>query len=180
MDMALAKVLESRVSEENIYTYQNLLDDLLKIKENNPELLQQSVQAVENNPTPDPDRLLPCLGVDTCDKWGLDNTKNVDDFKHHETQLVILTDCHPFGKNGEIAYEWLGRNEEDNDNEEEIELKKVVEKCKNESLSILDEIEKLGYRKKKDFTDKLFTKPIFPEKELKWMGEILKNSEETK
>lgn len=175
MDMALVKVLESRVSEENIYTYQNLLEDLLKIKENSPELLQQSVQAVENNPTPDPDRLLVCLGIDTCEKLELNNTKNADDFKHHPTQLVILTDLHPFGKNGEIAYEWLDTKEEDT---EQMEFSKLIEKCKK-NLSILDEIHKLGYRRKGKFLDK-FMKPIFPEKELKWMGEILKNSEETK
>lgn len=106
--LALTSILAHRIDyEEFAYTYEKLLEDLLAIKNKHPDYMKQSVQVIKSNPLPTADECLPCVGISTCDEWGLNNTLNADDHKHHGKQLVFLVDHHTFGENGEIAFEKL-------------------------------------------------------------------------
>lgn len=87
---SLIAMLQSRCSDENAFLYRNLFDSLKDIEKSHPELLEQSVQIVENNPTPAPDKLIPAIALTICGNWGLTNTFNADDHKHHEGQLVFI------------------------------------------------------------------------------------------
>jgi len=92
------------------FTYEVLYQALAKLT---PEQRKQSVQMFPPHNTPDAVKLQPIYGLHTVkelchadDGEVLDETRSADDFQHHPEQLVLLSDYHPFGDEGDTCYTW--------------------------------------------------------------------------
>ena len=86
---------------ESGFTWKDLLVELQKLT---PAELSQSVQVFPPHNTPDPVKLMPVLGIGTIEFFGETDSRSNDDFKHHPEQVVLLTDHHRFGDEGDTWY----------------------------------------------------------------------------
>ena len=79
------------------FTYRELKEFVASLTE---EQLDQEVQILPNNPTPDPTLLEPVIGIDTIEHYEAEDTRSAVDFQHHPEQVVLLSDYCPFDKEG--------------------------------------------------------------------------------
>ncbi len=109
-DKALETLLDGRTEDKDgdgPFTYRRLKEQLALMTE---AQLDQEVQIMPNNPTPDPTRLQPVYGINTvecyCHVDGevAQETRSAVDFQHHPEQVVMLSDYSPFSKDGDSFY----------------------------------------------------------------------------
>lgn len=96
------------MDDDKPFTYRVLQQQLAKMTD---AQLDQEVQVMPNNPTPEPTRLLPVYGIDTVENYChvdgevATETRSAVDFQHHPEQFVLLADYSPFSKEGDSYYE---------------------------------------------------------------------------
>jgi hypothetical protein len=86
---------------KNVTTWRDVLEYL---QGRSSAELSQTVQVALSHPDLDlPLSLHKGIGIGTCSDWELDKALNADDHQRHDGHIVLLTDEHPFGDDGEIA-----------------------------------------------------------------------------